>query len=466
LPAALETLGQNAFSYSTSLVSIELPETLKSLGNQVFRESGLVSVAFPASLETLGTYVLRDCTALKSVEFAGDRVTTIVSSVFVDCTALETVELPPSLESIGTTAFSGCTALESIKLPATLTSIGTSAFSGCMELTTMEIPTSMNITSWGSTVFSGCRKLSFVITGSGGHFRASADRKMLVQDNILVAYPSAIADIVIAGDEGITGIGAYLFYNLTTIASVQLPAGLESIGTYAFSGCTYLTISGSLPASLTSIGPYAFNGCTRLTLGSPTLPPLLQTLEARVFYNCTTLGEVTLPPNLQSIETYAFALCTNLTLTSPTLPASLNSIGTYAFRNCSSLEEVVLPSGIGEITTYAFNGCSSLTSIEIPATVTTIGTYAFQNCTLLEEIDVLGTEVASIGANACNGCPALEKFILRNQVTPPTVTATSFSLTTSPSLQIYVPDAEVTNYQNTGIWQSSYAAKIVGVTSL
>jgi hypothetical protein len=49
------------------------------------------------------------------------------------------------------------------------------------------------------------------------------------------------------------------------LTSIELPAGLTSLGERAFYGCSSLT-SIELPASLTSIGKGAFRGCSSLTL--------------------------------------------------------------------------------------------------------------------------------------------------------------------------------------------------------
>ena len=48
------------------------------------------------------------------------------------------------------------------------------------------------------------------------------------------------------------------------MTSIELPAGLTSIGVQAFYGCSSMT-SIELPASLTSLGEGAFEDCSSLT---------------------------------------------------------------------------------------------------------------------------------------------------------------------------------------------------------
>ena len=58
---------------------------------------------------------------------------------------------------------------------------------------------------------------------------------------------------------GLVSIGAYAFYGCSSMTTIALPAGLTSIGGYAFSGCSSL-LAIARPAGLTSIGGYAFEG--------------------------------------------------------------------------------------------------------------------------------------------------------------------------------------------------------------
>ena len=59
-------------------------------------------------------------------------------------------------------------------------------------------------------------------------------------------------------------IGIYAFYDCSGLTSLNLPAGITSIGNQAFQFCSGLT-SLTLPADITSIGDEAFQGCSGLT---------------------------------------------------------------------------------------------------------------------------------------------------------------------------------------------------------
>ena len=74
-------------------------------------------------------------------------------------------------------------------------------------------------------------------------------------DNRDYAYRSAIMSINIGA--GVTSIGDYAFSNCFSLMSVTIPSTVTSIGNYAFSYC-YSLMSVTIPSSVTSIGNYAF----------------------------------------------------------------------------------------------------------------------------------------------------------------------------------------------------------------
>ena len=118
-----------------------------------------------------------------------------------------------------------------------------------------------------------------------------------------------------------------------------MPANLESIGGYAFEGCTSLEQL-SIPESCTQIGEYAFENCTKLTkITSESKNKLV--LYGYTFYGCIALEEVYLP---------------NVGIT------AYNT--TWYGRNfggCKNLQKVQLGSKnnpLTELSVWAFNECS------------------------------------------------------------------------------------------------------------
>ena len=119
------------------------------------------------------------------------------------------------------------------------------------------------------------------------------------------------------------------------IKEINIPNGITSIGSSAFSSCLSLT-SITLPNSVTSIGGSTFRGCTSLT--SITIPNSVTSIGNYSFYGCTGLESITLPNSITSIGTYLFENCTNLK--NVTIGDSVTKIGNSAFSECTNLANI------------------------------------------------------------------------------------------------------------------------------
>lgn len=132
-------------------------------------------------------------------------------------------------------------------------------------------------------------------------------------------------------NKNVTTINSDAFRDNTFIASVDFSNAthLETIGVYAFSGCTNLAGEVTLPQSLTSLGYYAFQNCPLLTAVDATSQ--ITTVPLWCFAQCNALTTVTLPDTLVEIDSAAFAFCPNLTYVN--IPASVTNIDETAFYN-------------------------------------------------------------------------------------------------------------------------------------
>lgn len=105
------------------------------------------------------------------------------------------------------------------------------------------------------------------------------------------------------------------------------------------------------------------------------------------FQNCTSLKRITIPGNVKTIGNAAFEFCTNLETV--VLEEGVERIGrpedafagSYVFYNCTSLTNVTLPETVKFITGYAFGYCTSLTDFEVPSNSTINGIKVFSGST-------------------------------------------------------------------------------------
>ena len=396
-----------AFYKSTNVENLILPNTLITIGEEMFYQSDLRSVVIPTNVTTVGYSAFKRCSSLTTVTFEKEsQLKTIggdyyYGGAFSDCTALTSIEIPASVETIGNTAFSDCSSLATVTFEkgSRLKTIGNNAYYRCTSLTSIEIPASVETIE--KKAFMHCSSLATVT------FEKGSQLKTIAGDS----YDGAFSDC-------------------TALTSIEIPASVETIEATAFKRCSQLatvtfekgsqlkTIGGGYSSS-SHFGTYsdyygAFSDCSSLT--SIEIPASVETIEATAFKRCSKLTTVTFEKGSQlktigggyysSYYHGAFSDCSSLT--SIEIPASVETIEATAFSDCSQLATVTFEKGSqlkiiggGYSSSYyygAFLGCSSLTSIEIPASVETIEATAFKRCSKLTTVTFeKGSQLKIIG---------------------------------------------------------------------
>ena len=208
----------------------------------------------------------------------------------------------------------------------------------------------------------------------------------------------------------VVSIGNYAFLRCSSLARVAIGSGVTNIGYYAFCNCTNLT-SVEIPDGVASIGRSTFSSCS--SLASIKIPNSITSIGERAFYNCTGLTSVVIPNNVTSIESYTFDGCS--ALVSVEIPNSVTNIGSSAFNGCSNLTNIEIPNSVTNIGSSAFSYCSGLTSIEIPNSITSIGGYAFSGCSGLTSVEIPNS-VTIIKEAAFGGCTSLTSITIPNSI--------------------------------------------------
>ncbi|MBR4711388.1 MAG: leucine-rich repeat domain-containing protein, partial [Clostridia bacterium] len=179
------------------------------------------------------------------------------------------------------------------------------AFALCDGLTAVTIPDS--VTSIGFVAFSSCAKLKAIVVSPGNPVYADLDGVLYTKAlDSIVAYPAGKEESAYRIPAGVTSIGDYAFAYCGGLTSVTIPDSVTSIGEAAFGRCGGLT-SVSIPDSVTSIGAYAFADCTGLT--SVTIPDSVTNIGEKAFASCTGLTNVTIPDSVTSIGKNVFDKC-------------------------------------------------------------------------------------------------------------------------------------------------------------
>ena len=153
-----------------------------------------------------------------------------------------------------------------------------------------------------------------------------------------------------------------------------------AIGPWAFAYAKYLD-NINLP-SITKILDHAFRNSNITSFVGNNV----ETTGSYSFYGCSHLTEIDIPKSI-SIGGYSFQACT--ALDNIVFNDDLLTVGSYAFDACTSLLNIVFPdTGIGHLTlaSYAFNGCTKLTRLLFTSDIKSIGDLCFNGCTALTEV--------------------------------------------------------------------------------
>lgn len=89
---------------------------MTSIGDYAFDScQNLISITIPNNVKSIGKSAFYKCSSLSSI-YIPDEVTSIEGYTFYGCSSLTSVNIPNNLTYIGTSAFSNCTCLEKINL--------------------------------------------------------------------------------------------------------------------------------------------------------------------------------------------------------------------------------------------------------------------------------------------------------------------------------------------------------------
>jgi hypothetical protein len=290
LPASLQTLGDYLFydditeGPASSLTTVIFPRGLSGVGKYAFHGAALRAISLPASLINLGeglnSAVFKNCTHLAAV-YAPDglpRLTTISKECFMN-TALASFPFPAALTFIGAgafehtrfvslsipacgnirgRAFADSALLEEATLPDGLTSLDLSAFNDCPALERLNLPGTIRASSMVNYPLWGSPHVTFTVAAGTTIVETYADGKALVSTNYMGKF--LFTAPALAGNQTLNGLYEVMpvaFINNTAITGLVFGAGVTTIGSRAFGGCTSLA-SVDLPATITTLAADAF----------------------------------------------------------------------------------------------------------------------------------------------------------------------------------------------------------------
>jgi hypothetical protein len=341
-------------AYKDDIKTIVINSGITNIGWYAFYGLPVVSVSLPDGLKTIGNGAFKNCVNLKSIVIP-NSVEAIDSDIedgtFSGCTALESVTLPSNLKSIQGGTFQFCTSLKELVIPASVTYIGWSAC-WCSNLA--------KVTCLAATP----PELFEPMDPGEDSFSKVPGALLLVPDGTVDAYKASL--------------WAAYFAEIKVIGMDKPDETKEIDGvTYDRYGDKWQLIKAGDKAAETLDIPEKIDG-----------KPVTD-IKALAFSGNKSVRKVTVPASITILAPNAFKDAEGLETV--ILPEDMTGIGYNAFYNCTALKNVTLPEGLTAIGNYAFYGCKALTGITFPSTLERIYDYAFTGCTALKTVTCLAT---------------------------------------------------------------------------
>ena len=225
----------NLFLGCTSIIDVQIPETVTEIGQKSFKDASSVeNVTFAVNTETgkvkgvekIGISAFDGCSSLRELVLP-ETVTEVLQGAFANEGALVKADMSraASLKKWEKESFKGDTALAEVVLPTAggITAIPDGAFAGCTSLTGENLKIPKNI-----------------VTITANAFKESGLKKLYIPNQVTTIGASAfeacknLEDVHISNNISI--ISQSTFKNCEKLEKIEIPVKVAKIGTNAFYG--------------------------------------------------------------------------------------------------------------------------------------------------------------------------------------------------------------------------------------
>lgn len=380
-----------AFELTVGLKKIEIPSSVKKIGDSAFDLSTVSEIKFNEGLETIGNSAFNTWGSFEKI-----TLPSTVKSIGEECFNSYKpylIELNDGLERVGKQAFICNFANQSVKIPASVTEIGEKAFGYSDSGKKAENFTIYGYRGTAAETYANENGFTFVpldlveferfedTTSTSPVYDVTVHSGAVVEErqyaelyeewsedhywiNKLTFDARGVAPITINdyGFAGANGAPGYI-RTIDFIGSGDVVFGSQA---FNFTGIESLTLPANVKFKDNAEG--IFTSCLRLKTAD-----IYCDVVPKMFDDCNSLETVNFKGNTTSIPYAAFRNCNIKRLD---IPSSVKSIGEEAFFGSYQMAAVTLHSGLSSIGAKAFYD-NNFKFVIIPASVTSIGEKAF-----------------------------------------------------------------------------------------
>ena len=360
-PQGLRYIGKRAFegaTFGANNATLSFPKSLTAIHSNAFFEClGIEKISIPAAVYSIGQNAFGGILTLKAIEVDASNqhfssynkaLYSKDKSTIICCPVNKlTYTLHYSTTTIGEEAFGQCM-ISALTIPSTVTTIHPRAFANCIRLTTMHIPAS--VSHMGGGLFKGCHNLKNITIDSLNQYYKVVDTAVYsINMDTLFSHHLVSGNVEVP--DGVKVVAEDAF-SLSKARNVELPDGLIEIKDGAFGDVLTLR-SVAFPQTLKKIGMSAFAYCERLE--TIDIPNSVTSIDTCAFEGCYSLHTVRMSDSVKIIPTMLFYAC--LSLRTYTGGNSVERIMHNAFCYTGfSNKKIVFPSSLKVIELDAFDG--------------------------------------------------------------------------------------------------------------
>lgn len=247
----------------SGISAVNLPKTLRIVGEGAFMASAIKEIEFPASVTKIGDFAFANADALKSARLQSNA--TLGIGVFKDCDVLTHVVMDKNVQEIPQSMFDGCFSF-SDELPASVTKVGDYAYRG----TAVKSLDLTNLSKIGNYAFADMKNLESVKMNN--HQDIEMGTGAFLNDLLIAYLPTFDSDVTTASFSHTGGqltatihsenIGEAAYANNKTLDTIYLGSKVKYIGAHAFRNDTNLKLVdvSSLGTTTPEVDPDAFSG--------------------------------------------------------------------------------------------------------------------------------------------------------------------------------------------------------------
>ena len=414
IPNGVVFIKESAFENNDCIKEVLFSDSITDMGYNAFNNCANltnVQIAKSSRLTSISNYAFYNCKKLASIDIP-NSVKSIGFSAFAKCNSLTSITIPDSVTTIGKRAFFSCDSLTKVIFESENNWI----VDGRPVIVSNPVSAATGL-RFNKSAYNWTQEVQK--KKSAQSISSTTTDDFVIENGVLIKYRGRKAKVVIP--DGVITIGAEVFKERKLLQEVIIPDSVTKIGDGAFYKCENLT-SITIPSNVTRIGIWAFSCCKSLTSVKFAENSKLSSIDYSAFFACDNLVDITIPDGVVSIGHIAFAACKNLkSITVGKNNAKYTSIdGNLYTKDGKTLIQYaigktntsfVIPNGVTDIGSVAFKRCQSLTSITIPDSVKNIGNFAFEQCEKLTDISI-PNHVTSIGLSAFNCCQSLTSITI------------------------------------------------------